>query len=157
MIQAGTWLAGEQLCGEGLGDVGRHVSWTRMSQQHALAARAANSVLCSVNKSTVCWQRGVISPLYSKLRPRLDTMSARKTLTLFSYTKFPLAHPSCLSRSHWVAALPLTVLSSFPNSMSSVNFMTMHSHYLLQVTDKVVEQDWSQYRSLQTLDDLRIE
>lgn len=62
----------------------------------------------------------------------------------------PLAHSSCLSRSHWVAALPLTVLSSFPNSVSSVNFMTLHSHWLLQVINKVVEHDWSQYRSLVT-------
>lgn len=157
MIQAGTWLAGEQLCGEGLGDVGRHVRWTWVSQQHALAAKAANGVLWSVNKSIVSWYREVIRPLCSKLGPRLDTVSTRKTLTLFSYTKFPLARSSCLSRSHWVAALPVTVLSSFPCSMSSVNFTTVHSHCLFQVIDEVVEQDWSQYRPLQTLGDFRVE
>lgn len=74
-------------------------------------------------------------------------MSTRKTVTLLiNYTKFPLAHSSCPPRSHWVAALPLTVPSSSNCFMLSLTFMTMHFHYLLQISDKIAEWDWYQDR-----------
>lgn len=68
-------------------------------------------------------------------------------LSLLNFVVFLLPHSSSLPRSLWMATLLFSILPGPPSLVSSADLMRMYS-CCLQVINKDVNQDRSQYRSL---------